>query len=191
MVASRRTLMLAVMLVGIGLSACRAPEGGVAVGSGGPEPSETVTGEPQPCHAGDVSVSAADISPGSGHRGRIIRLRSTAAVACTLTGYPDVVALAADVALGVATHTSSGYLGGVGGGQAPPTVRLAPGSTASFVVEALAFQQSDGRSCFAYQALEVTLPGDSAAVRLAWNGTDACSALTVHPFVPGEAGSAQ
>ncbi|MBX6751124.1 MAG: DUF4232 domain-containing protein [Micromonosporaceae bacterium] len=136
-----------------------------------------------------MTVSSEELSAGSGHRGRVIRLRNTSSAACTLDGYADVRALGADgQELGVAEHTMTGYLAGVANTVARP-VLLVPGSTASFSVEALAFRLIDGSSGPPYRTLVITLPGDNTSLSVEWSGTDACDVLEVHPFVPGETGS--
>lgn len=197
MVARRRALALTAAIAAVGLYGCASADGGgpaaapattgtTAAPTETPEP--TATG-PAPCRADDVTVSSEELSAGSGHRGRVIRLRNTSGAACTLEGYADVRALGANgQELGVAEHTMKGYLAGLANSVAWP-VLLAPGSTASFSVEALAFRLVDGSSCPPYRTLVITLPGDDTSMSVDWSGTDACDVLEVHPFVPGETGS--
>jgi hypothetical protein len=200
-IRSRAGVLL--VLGAVGLTGCQNPGTGGAVGA--PDqatstptitPSVAVTdtpaAAPSPCRAGDVTVSARPVSPGSGHRGLTIVFGNSGGRSCTAGGYPTVVALGQDDGrLAEATHTMAGYLGGVAGDGPVPPVLLAPGSDASFVVEALAFRQSDGSAGPPYRTLVVTLPGDASSTRVAWPDTDACDRLEVHPFVPGDGGSAR
>jgi hypothetical protein len=77
-------------------------------------------------------------------------------------------------------------MGGIPAGTKPQTVTLEPGGVASAVVEALAFGV-DG-PCKAYTGLLVTAPDDTRSTRVDWPHTDACTALQVHPVVPGADG---
>lgn len=198
MVARRRARALVVAIAALGLGGCASTdEEGLVASPTTTDPTASVptatdptaTGRPAFCTARDVAVSSMELSPGSGHRGLVIQLRNTSGSVCTLEGYADVRALGADgEELGVAEPTMAGYLAGLANGVVQ-TVRLAPGSTASFAVEALAFRRVDGESGPPYRTLVITLPGDTTSLRVDWVGTDACDALQVHPFVPGETGS--
>ena len=85
-----------------------------------------------------------------------------------------------------ARRTPKGYLGGLAAGS-PPVLTLAPGESASALVEALAFNAFDGSACKAFGGLLVTVPDDTVATRLPWD-SDGCSDLEVHPVVAGTTG---
>lgn len=123
---------------------------------------------------------------GSGHRGVALILTNTGGRACRVSGYPGVGGLDAGGKRVQARQTPGGYLGGLGSGS-PSTVTLVPGASASALVEALAFNASDGSACAAFGGLLVTVPDDTVVTRLSWQ-TDACSDLQVHPVVPGTTG---
>jgi hypothetical protein len=107
---------------------------------------------------------------------------------CRLTGYPKVAALnAKGEVVAEAERQPSGYLGGLKNGSKPPVVDLLPGRSASAMVEALAFNASDGSACTAYASIRVSPPDQALAVTLAWN-SDGCSQLRIHPVVPGDQG---
>jgi uncharacterized protein DUF4232 len=113
---------------------------------------------------------------------------NTGSVACRLHGYPTVAALDGhDAQVALATQTKNGYMGGLAAGKAIPDVTLSPGGSASALVEALAFNASNGSACTAYAALLVTPPNETHSARLAWTN-DGCSDLQVHPIVPGVTG---
>jgi hypothetical protein len=110
---------------------------------------------------------------------------------CSLSGYPGVAGLDAQgVQVVQAQRTLNGYLGGLPPGTtAPPTVSLAPGQTASAVVEGTDMPLGSATSCPSYPALLVTPPDltDSVHLEAALPG---CSPIQVHPVVPGSSGSA-
>jgi hypothetical protein len=125
-----------------------------------------------------------------GHRSLPIVFRNTADHPCTVDGYPTLTAVSdGGTYLATAVHTPRGYLGGYTGSLPPPRIVLAPGATASVLVEALGFIQATGNAGTPFRILEVQLPGDPVALHVPWAGTDACDALEVHPFVRGDNGS--
>jgi hypothetical protein len=160
-----------------------------------------VPGQPVPSGSGDVSsaqiakctvdrltITAGGHDAASGHRGFILVFRNTSTTTCRIKGYPGVDAINGKGQLMEhARRTLSGYEGGLAPGGSPQTVSLAPGQSASALVEALAFRASDGSACTPYESLLVTVPDDTVSSRLAWNN-DGCSALEVHPVVPGVTG---
>jgi hypothetical protein len=83
-----------------------------------------------------------------------------------------------------AQRTLRGYMGGVEG--AAPTVTIAPGESASALVEGQGFDKN-GNACPGYRGLLVTAPDDTRSTRLSW-ATDTCDTLWVHPVVPGVTG---
>lgn len=144
---------------------------------------------PQRCTAAQLDVLLGDQSAGTGHRGVPLILQNRGDQACWLRGYPGVDALdRAGKTLAHAKRTPHGYLGGIRGDE-PARVLLAPGELASALVEASAFRVGDGGTCTPYAALLVTAPDETRSVRLPWS-TDSCSALEVHPVVPGTTGRA-
>jgi hypothetical protein len=106
---------------------------------------------------------------------------------CSLRGYPTVIAMdAGHATIATATHTLSGYLGGVR--TSVPTVSLDPGVSASAMVESRPIHVSDGSSCTPYAAIKVTPPGITTTTILAWP-SDGCDAFEVHPVVSGTTGT--
>lgn len=78
---------------------------------------------------------------------------------CGLSGYPKMTALDAKTSLvAQAERQPSGFPGGLKKDSEPPTVELLPGQSASAMVEALAFNPSDGSACIAYASIQVTPP---------------------------------
>lgn len=162
----------------------QAPSAAPSSGSASPVPSPA-TGL---CAGTDLAVSLGGTSAGAGHRGLAILFRNTGPARCYLRGYPRVVALdAAGRQVARAAQSPRGYLGGLAAGRSIPRVTLAPGGTASAMVEGLAFNGASGRACAAYRGLLVTPPGGTRPTRLTLTG-DLCSGLQVHPFVSGRTG---
>jgi hypothetical protein len=81
-----------------------------------------------------------------------------------------------------------GYLGGLPFGNSPAVVELAPGETASALVEGTDVPSGTATSCSRYPALLVTPPDDTESV-LVHIGMPGCSQIEVHPVVPGVTGT--
>jgi hypothetical protein len=152
-----------------------------------------------PCRDGQISVSDGGGGAGLGHEDQVILFSNQSQATCVLSGYPGVAGLDAQGDQVVqARRTLGGYLGGVRSGEtAPPPVRLAPGQTASAMVEGTDNPVGSATSCPYYPALLVTPPNLTGSVRVHISdvGTDppglpGCSPIEVHPVVPGSSGSA-
>lgn len=132
-----------------------------------------------------LAVSAGAEDAGLGHRSFTLVFINRGRAACRLHGYPGVAGLdASGRQTSQAKRTLSGYLGGVRG--AAPTVTIAPGESASALVEGQGFDKN-GNACPGYRGLLVTAPDDTRSTRLSWT-TDTCDTLQVHPVVPGVTG---
>ncbi len=141
------------------------------------------------CRSGQIAVTAGSGGAGLGHVGVVLRFRSTASSACTLSGYPGatlVTAAGHDVA---ARRTRSGYLGGVNGtSNAVPLVRVAPGQTVSALLEGLDSDPAHGGGpCPHYAHLLVTPPNQTVTARMISPLTTVCRP-EVHPVVAGTNG---
>ncbi|MCL2394528.1 MAG: DUF4232 domain-containing protein [Acidimicrobiaceae bacterium] len=135
-----------------------------------------------------VSVGARDTAPG--HAGLTLLFRNTGSTACRFLGYPDVAGLDLRGRQVVqAKRTARGYLGGLPfGTRTPPVVVLAPGQTASAMVESTDVSRGAATGCAAYPALLVTPPNTSTATRVP-QPLPSCSPLYIHPIVVGESGT--
>ena len=136
-----------------------------------------------------LRITYGPIEAGCGHRGMPVIFTNVGPSMCRLSGYPKVTALNTKGEPVVeAQPKPSGYLGGLRSGSSElPIVDLLPGQSASAIVEAMAFNISDGGACTAYASMMVTPPGGSQAVSLEWE-CDGGTELQVHPVVPGEEG---
>jgi hypothetical protein len=146
----------------------------------------TASAQPGECTIIDLNITVGGGDAGAGHRSVALIFRNTATATCQLRGYPGVAALDGQgTQVEQAQRSPAGYLGGLKG-TTVPTVDVAPGQTASALVEALA-SGPGGASCTGYRGLLVTPPDETHSVRLAltWDG---CSNLQIHPVVPGDTG---
>jgi Protein of unknown function (DUF4232) len=191
-----RTPALAVALITVVLAAtaCGAPaRTGTGLGAApptsavsSPTPAQTTPPAETDCSLSQLQVSDRAGGSGSTHRSVVLVFHNTSSVTCHLTGYPGVAALDShDAQTAQATRTLSGYLGG---STSAGTVTLAAGDSVSATVEALAIDATTGNSCTAYAGILVTPPNETHSVKLAWP-SDGCSALQIHPVVPGTTGS--
>ncbi|MEU6586082.1 DUF4232 domain-containing protein [Nocardia sp. NPDC046763] len=197
----RTGILVALAVIALGLTGCSSSTsttsppatspgvtGGATVAGGTAAPATPPTSEDvQPtaparqaaCGAGQVDVTAAVMSPATGHRGVALTFSLTAGAApCTLTGYPGV-----DTGTGGpllhADRTPRGYMGGLPqGSDEPPTVTLESGHPGTAVVEGVAVDAS-GNHCPLYTNLQVT-PPNSTDTRTVTVTIDSC-ALHVHP----------
>lgn len=158
----------------------------------------TVSGSASPCTNADVGVADSGGGAGLGHEDRVLVFTNASRAVCTLQGYPGVAGLnAAGEQVAQASRTPSGYMGGLlPGASGPAEVTLAPGQAASAVVEGTDTPQGS-QPCPTYPSLLVTPPDLTRSVRVAVTGSGGsssgglagCSALEIHPVVPGTSGS--
>jgi len=157
-----------------------APASSTSVAAPGPSPR---------CTTAELAISAGRTGAGLGHVGTPIVFQNTSRTACHLSGYPGVAALDdAGNQVVQAMRTLQGYLGGLRAGDRPPVVELAPGETASALVEGTNVPPGTATTCPNYPSLLVTPPDDtrSVMVRVVVSG---CSAIQIHPVVPGMTGT--
>lgn len=187
------------LLVGTTACATSASEGGslgAATTSGPPTVQPTHTTPPSDqalpppaetdCPLSQLQVSDRAGGSGSTHRSVILVFRNTSSTRCHLTGYPGVAALNShDAQIAQAARTLSGYMGGA---TSSGSVTLAAGDSVSATVEALAIDAATGNSCTPYAGILVTPPNETHSIKLVWP-SDGCSALQIHPVVPGTTGS--
>lgn len=137
----------------------------------------------------DLAVSAGAGGAAAGNVSVPLLFRNAGTVTCILSGYPGVAALdRSGRQVAQADRTPSGYSGGLTPGQTvPPAVRLAPGQSASALVEGSDVPVGAATSCPSYASLLVTPPDLTISVPVS-RALPGCSAIEVHPVVPGTAG---
>jgi hypothetical protein len=140
--------------------------------------SASAASAPVQCSASDMTVTGQPAIGGLGHQGLTLSFTNHAAAPCTLTGYPGAAALnAAGDQTVQAQRTLNGYLGGCKC-STPPTVVIAPGASATSLIEG---DIAGGNGCVAATALLVTPPNMTRATRL--TSTLAVCQLQIHPVV--------
>jgi len=169
--------------VGATGSGTDAATGSGAVGAGG-----------QACADGQLKVAIASDGSAGGHTGLILSLTNTGAAPCSVQGYPGagVTDRSGEVVLN-ATRLPVGYLGGQY--PSPATIMLAPGATASTVIEWLdAPPNGDtpvGANCPGMDGgrLLITPPNTRRSASFS-APANLCADFEVHPLVPGGSGRA-
>lgn len=140
------------------------------------------------CGFSQLTVSSSS-QGAAGHIGVVVVFTNKSATTCTLTGYPGVAGLNSSGQQAVqATRTPSGYMGGISG-TTPPTVTLAPGGTASALIEGSDVPQGNESSCPTYPSLLITPPNTTQSVTIS-QSMPGCAEIQVHPVVAGPGGGA-
>jgi hypothetical protein len=144
------------------------------------------------CVGPNVGVSGNMASSAAGHQGVVLLFVNNGSTSCVLYGYPGAAGLNASGAQVVqAQRTLTGMMGGLAPGvTALPRITLAPGQTASAVVEGTDVPSGNETSCPTYSSLLVTAPNAKVSVTIPLS-LPGCSGLQVHPVVPGTSGSTQ
>lgn len=152
-------------------------------------PAASAASLPAGCTPPHTAVSIARMGAATGHVGLTLLLRNSGQAACTLTGYPGAALVAATARhsqLQIA-RTPQGYMGGLSPqARANPVVVLAPGQSASAILEGEDFNPVTSGSCPRYSSLLVTPPNQHGTVRLT-RSLSICDP-TVHPVVAGTTG---
>ena len=119
---------------------------------------------PSECTNNQLQVSSSARYAALGNEGMTVLFRNHSTTACVLTGYLGVAALNAnDQQIAQATRTTSGYLGGCNC-TTPAAITLAPGSTASSLIEGNI--AGGGSNCTAETGLLVTPPNTTDSTQL-------------------------
>lgn len=137
------------------------------------------------CAFSDLVVAVGASGVATGHWGQRVSFRNGGTTTCMLYGYPGVALLnASGVEVAQATRTLQGFIGGLQTGWSrPPTAILAPGQTATAVIEGTDVPTVGGiTSCPAYTGMLVTPPTSRQSVHFA-TSLGSCSPVQVHPVI--------
>jgi len=129
-----------------------------------------------------VSVTAG--LSGMGNSSSVLLVRNNGTTACHLMGYPLIQM---DNSMGqeaAGVQTPGGIAGGLPAGAPIPGLVLRKDDVASAVIEGPDLPIGATTVCPSYASFTVTLPGQPTSVTVD-HRMDACSGLTVHPFVMG------
>lgn len=150
-------------------------------------PSGSALAEPA-CTTAQLKISWKGIPGGLSHAALVLLFENTGA-RCALRGYPGIDGIDADGNVTApARRTPNGYLGGPDTPGEPAAVDLAPGQTASALLEGSSGPLAGEPACPHYEALLVTPPDETHSVRLSTEYS-LCD-LEVHPVVSGGTGDA-
>ncbi len=151
---------------------------------------------PPECTAADLTVTTGAAGAGAGHSSLVLLFTNSGSAPCFTRGYPGVALQLPGGRVYNAVRAMTGYLGG-DAAPSPAQVRLAPGATASALIEWLHFPQDGSASVTAADCagdgavrLLVTAPDQTASARLAPPDpvSPVCWGFEVHPIVTGSAG---
>jgi hypothetical protein len=150
------------------------------------------------CTLTQLSVTSKGPFGAGGTDGGILLFRNISAHACSLTGYPHVVAVGKTKGSTItASHRTSGMLGGWDSSRLtpqapkPPTVILANRSeVASDWYQYVEFGPA-GYTIFKASTLSIGLSGSTSAVHVSGSVYAANGKMWITPFVPGKTGNAE
>jgi hypothetical protein len=151
---------------------------------------------PQECGAADLTITTGAAGAAEGHSSLVLLFTNSGSASCLVQGYPGVAVRLPGGRVYNAVRATTGYMGG-DAAPSPVQVQLAPGVTASALIEWLHFPQDGSASVTAADCagdgavrLLVTAPDRTASTMLAppAPGSPICWGFEVHPIVAGSAG---
>lgn len=145
------------------------------------------------CASSAITVSEGHYGVAGGNVGQVILFKNTSTDTCALQGYPSVGFPIYNGGQIVPASTLSGFIGGDTAGTTPPLVSIAPGQSASALVEWVDSPVADQPVFAPDLGIQVGIPGGTATATLAADGNGTTTAqidgyLQVHPIVPGTDG---
>lgn len=143
------------------------------------------------CTTSQLVITVVPGGAAGGHYGLLARFRNKGHAECSLVGYPVVADVNASGGhLLAATLTPQGYIGGLRNANTLPAATLAPGQTATAVIEALNTTSSPPCPTVTGETgLFVAPPGQTEGTTFPLViGNSICSQLEVHPVVAGMTG---
>lgn len=147
--------------------------------------SPTVSTKPQvpPCSS-NIRVIKGGGQGAAGHITLVLIFNNVGTTACKIYGYPGVDLVSASGK--VIAHAQRALSGMAGGATSLAAITLAPGKSASALLEASDVPQGSITDCGSYN-LNVTPPGQYVAVPLATAMMPKCD-VQIHPVVAGTGG---
>ncbi|HEX4788864.1 MAG TPA: DUF4232 domain-containing protein [Actinospica sp.] len=139
------------------------------------------------CANADVTVTVGTGDAAMSHDAQVLKFTNGSSHTCTLRGYPGAAVVGGGRTLLNATRQLNGYVGDERQLSSAPTVILAPGQTASAVLE---WEANAGEKCYSNGSgnLVVTPPNttESTSLRAVTVGSGGvCAGFEIHPVVPG------
>ena len=140
------------------------------------------------CTTSDLALTVVGGDGAGGSAQAILRFRNVGQTACSLRGFPIV--LAVDTAHHTSITTTQSLNALWGGTATVATIDVAPGKAASATLEWTDNPVGDETTCPAYPTVDVTPPGARIAVRLRMPlPVQGCSGVSVLPVVAGTRGT--
>lgn len=137
------------------------------------------------CGGAQLRVTTGDGGAAAGHLAMVLVFANTGSTACSLDGYPGAALSGpGGSTLLNAQRTLSGYIGGAKGVD---TVTLAPGASASALLEWSDVPTDNACPGAGATALLITAPNTTATTSLA-PINEVCSGFQIHPVVSGTSG---
>jgi hypothetical protein len=149
-----------------------------------------------PCALSRLAVTSEDQVGAGGTDGGVLLFRNISTHACSLHGYPNVLAIAKSGRSIMASDLANGMLGGwdwsgIAPAPRPPTVVLA--NSHEFASDWYQYTENGpaGYTLFLASTLSVGLPGSRSVVHVRGSVDAAEGKMWVTPFVPGKTGTAE
>ncbi len=148
------------------------------------------------CSLSQLAVTSENQAGAGGTDGGILMYRNVSTHACSLRGYPNVVAIGKSGRSITAAHLANGMLGGwdwsgVVPVPRPPTVVLASDRDVASDWYQYSENGPAGYTLFLASTLSVRLPGSRLVVHVRGSVDAAEGKMWVTPFVPGKTGTAE
>jgi len=139
------------------------------------------------CTGPELQVTIKSAGAAANHTGRVMIFTNNGSSACTMQGYPGVSVVNGSTSLLNATRTLSGFITDDPGIKSAPLVTVAPGQSASAMVE---WAGNAGETCYANGTgtLEITPPNTrstSSFGTLPLGDDGVCAEFQVHPVTSG------
>ena len=156
-------------------------------GSSSSAGSHAVAGGSSACTGTEIKVTLGQSTAGLSHAGVPLVFTNTSSATCTMQGYPGAAIMKGSTVVLNSTRTLNGYFGDERQLDSAPVVTLAPGATASAMLE---YVGGAGETCYksGTGTLEVTPPNTTSTTGLIamTAGSDGvCADFDIHPVVAG------
>jgi hypothetical protein len=148
---------------------------------------ESAESDASACTGPEIQVTVESAGVAMNHSGDVLIFTNHTGSACTMQGYPGVAVVKGSTTLLNATRSLNGYMADDPGISSAPLVTLAPGQSASAMVE---WVGNAGEACYATDTgtFQVTPPNTRSTTTLGTLtlGDDGiCADFEVHPVASG------
>jgi hypothetical protein len=155
--------------------------------SGSAASPHAVSGGTAACTGSEIKVNVGQSSAGMSHDALPLVFTNVSSQSCTMQGYPGAAIMRGSTVVLNSTRSLNGYVGDERQLSSAPLVTLAPGATASAMLE---WVVDAGETCYTSGSgtLEVTPPNTTSTTGLtsltAGSG-GVCASFEIHPVVSG------